>query len=373
MIRTRVLAGLALAAIAALATPAAAQIVGSPQSITVVDSGTACVTAPTACATFALDNSTGALTVSVSGTWTGTLTFEGTNNDGVWTSLLATNLATAAQATTTTAGGLFTVTNAGVIKVRVRATATITGSALITAAKGLGFARAGPNTVSLTGLATTSTDGMSLLDTTPATGAATVQISPRTKWCGTAWNSVGSASETDCLLIEVLPATAAGTTTATLKVGYIDPSGTVTYPLTLSSAGALAALGAVQAASGSTIGWASVTKLVSSTDKLLTIRDSAAATGAEITVGSATLGTCTAGTITTGSHNFAGGYTGNTSGSCIVNFGTPNWTNAPFCLAMSIASTTHPRISAVSTSSMTVTGGVSGEAITYHCWGRIGT
>jgi hypothetical protein len=116
-----------------------AQVVGANQTITVVDSGTACVTAPTACATYALDNQTAGLTISVSGTWTGTLTFEGTNNDGIWTALPAQNVATSVVATTATANGLYTVTNVGVIKVRVRATAAITGSALITAAKGLGF------------------------------------------------------------------------------------------------------------------------------------------------------------------------------------------------------------------------------------------
>lgn len=132
---------LALAVALCACAPAEAQIVGAPQNITVVDSGTACVTAPTACAIYALDNQTGGVTFSVSGTWTGTLTFEGTNNDGSWTSLLATNVASGAQATTTTANGLFTVTNVGVIKVRLRATAAITGTANITAAKGLGFAR----------------------------------------------------------------------------------------------------------------------------------------------------------------------------------------------------------------------------------------
>lgn len=124
--------------------PLRAQPVGSSQTITVVDSGTACVTAPTACAIFALDNQTAGVTLSVAGTWTGTLTFEGTNNDGIWTSLMATNVATAAQATTTTANGLFTIANVGVIKIRARATAAITGGAIVTAAKGLGFARAGP-------------------------------------------------------------------------------------------------------------------------------------------------------------------------------------------------------------------------------------
>ncbi len=71
----------------ALVVPVTAQSIGAPQTITVIDSGTACVTAPTACASFAIDASTGGLTVSLSGTATGTLTFEGTNNDASWTAL----------------------------------------------------------------------------------------------------------------------------------------------------------------------------------------------------------------------------------------------------------------------------------------------
>lgn len=99
----------------------------------------------------------------------------------------------------------------------------------------------------------------------------------------------------------------------------------------------------------------------------------AAVSGQEFNLGVPTLGTCTAGALTSGSHNFAGQYTGNTSSSCVINFGTPNFTNTPFCFAMSTASTTHPRISAASASSITVTGGVSGETIQYLCQGRIGT
>lgn len=223
--------------------------------------------------------------------------------------------------------------------------------------------------VSASALGTTSTDGLTLANPTPANATTTVQISPRLKWCGTAWNSTSLVSETDCLFIEVLPATVAGTTTATFKIGYINTAGTVTYPGTLTSAGAWTA---------TTLG---ANKFIGAGFRLLTgfgsglasLTDATEATGEEINLGSATLGTCTGGTITTGSHNFAGGYTGNTSSSCVVNFGTPAWTNAPFCVAMSIASTTHPRVSAVSTSAITVTGGVSGEAITYLCSGRIGT
>jgi hypothetical protein len=133
---------LTLVATLALVRPAAAQPVGEPQRITIVDSGTACVTAPTACAIFSLDSQTGSITLGITGTWTGTLTFEGTNNGSIWTSVSAINQATGSAVTTTTANGLFAITNIGVIEVRARATAAITGGPIVTAAKGLGSAGA---------------------------------------------------------------------------------------------------------------------------------------------------------------------------------------------------------------------------------------
>lgn len=156
--------------------------------------------------------------------------------------------------------------------------------------------------------------------------------------------------------------------------GNITVNGNQTINGGLTTSGNITATtGSLQANAATRIYWNSRSAMLSSADKMWSLLDSANLTGEELSVGSATLGTCTGGTITAGSHNFAGGYTGNTSGSCVVNFGTPNWSNAPFCVAMSIASTTHPRVSAVATSSITITGGVSGEAITYVCLGRIGT
>lgn len=239
-------------------------------------------------------------------------------------------------------------------------------------------------------LVTTSTDGLLVQNTTPATAGVPVQMSPRSRWCGNAWDT--AASESTCFFAETLPATAA-TPTATWKLGYSLNGAAATYPFTVNSAGT-ASLTTAVVSSTALLGGAGNTSLTSANlgqmnvlagpggvgvgldftvDSALKINNRAQTSGYEVSLGSATLGTCTGGTITTGSHNFAGGYTGNTSSSCIVNFGTPNWTNAPFCVAMSIASTTHPRVSAVSTSSMTITGGVSGEAITYLCQGRIGT
>ncbi len=168
-----------------------------------------------------------------------------------------------------------------------------------------------------------------------------------------------------------------------IGMGFYRPSAnTIAIGNTAATGGIpLAFSQGISIGSPGTIVWSSTTsalgtggtQLGSTSAKLWQIGDSqASGSGIEVNVSPATLGTCTGGTITTGSHSAAGGYTGNTSSSCIVNFAT-NWTNAPFCLAMSIASTTHPRVSATAVGSITITGGVSGEAITYLCTGRIGT
>lgn len=124
-----------LVLIGGLSPPLSAQLLGPIQGITVIDSGTACVTAPTACATFDVGTSA-SFAFDVSGTWTGTLTFEGTANGGVWRSIQATNPATGAVATTTTASGTFTVGNAGYVQVRARATGAITGTANVSGTRG---------------------------------------------------------------------------------------------------------------------------------------------------------------------------------------------------------------------------------------------
>ncbi len=120
--------------------------------------------------------------------------------------------------------------------------------------------------------------------------------------------------------------------------------------------------------------WAGRASLGSSADKLLQINDFAFVTGLELNVGVPTLGTCTTGALTAGSHNFAGEVTGNTTGSCQINFGTPNFTNTPFCFTNDESSSIiAPNVSARSASSITISGQASGNAIQYFCIGRIGT
>lgn len=89
------------------------------------------------------------------------------------------------------------------------------------------------------GLGTTSTDGFALVNNTASTVGTTVQISPRLRFTGTAWNSVGVISEVDSWIIENLPVTAAGTTNSILKFGSSLAGGAYTYPATLTSAGQL--------------------------------------------------------------------------------------------------------------------------------------
>lgn len=102
----------------------------------------------------------------------------------------------------------------------------------------------GTTTNNVNALATTSTDGITLQNTTAATAGVTVQMSPRFRQCGTAWDT--AASETVCFFTEVLPATAA-TPTGLWKLGYSLNGAAATYPLTVSSAGLTTMTGTVNA------------------------------------------------------------------------------------------------------------------------------
>lgn len=94
------------------------------------------------------------------------------------------------------------------------------------------------------GLGSTSTDGSTLTNDTPATGGATVQISPRFRLRGNAWDT--AASETVDFFVENLPVSAA-TPTGTLKIGYSLNGGAATYPMTLTSGGVPTFIGTVLA------------------------------------------------------------------------------------------------------------------------------
>lgn len=104
--------------------------------------------------------------ISISGTWTGTLTFRFTTLDGITRDVLLANPTSGTTATTTTANGSFTFPNPGWRSITVIATATVTGTANISITRGVsGSSSAGgggaASSVSVTNLPV-SPDGTSL-------------------------------------------------------------------------------------------------------------------------------------------------------------------------------------------------------------------
>lgn len=66
--------------------------------------------------------------------------------------------------------------------------------------------------INVNGIATTSTDGLSLVNGTDATAGVTQQYAPRLRFTGSAWNSGGNAAETDSMAMELRTITQAGAT-----------------------------------------------------------------------------------------------------------------------------------------------------------------
>jgi hypothetical protein len=122
-----------------LAGRATAQPVGFQQFVNTQDSGTACSASGT-CAVFQ-PTPTSSLIFQVSGTFSGTLTFEASADGGNFASVLATNLTSGAVGTTTTATGMFALSNPGYLQVRARATAWASGTATVFLARGAGVAK----------------------------------------------------------------------------------------------------------------------------------------------------------------------------------------------------------------------------------------
>lgn len=128
-----------LLALGLLLLPAllSAQSLGSPIQVNTQDSGTACANMGT-CAIFPAPTTLG-FTYGITGTFSGTLTAECLSDPvSGWTSMLVTNVATAAQASTITATGKYNAPTSGCQQVRLRATAWTSGTATVTAVRGYG-------------------------------------------------------------------------------------------------------------------------------------------------------------------------------------------------------------------------------------------
>lgn len=75
--------------------------------------------------------SMGGCAVQVTGTFTGTITFEGTADGGTWAALRVCPIGTSVSATTTTAGGIWFACCVGLLKVRARMSAYTDGTAIV--------------------------------------------------------------------------------------------------------------------------------------------------------------------------------------------------------------------------------------------------
>lgn len=232
-----------------------------------------------------------------------------------------------------------------------------------------------PLTVAANNITTTSTDGAILNNATASTVGVPTQYSPRLKFCGTAWNSVGAASETDCWIIENRPATNAGATTQTLT--FSESLAGAAY----TNLGGIDSLGTwnmqqFSAANTSYVGWNGRSRLYSTGDSLVNVMNSGNTFGLQLNAGTAatTVTACGTGAITVPSRNGNGAFTATGATACTVTFAAGTWANTPRCVITATkVPTTFPYISAISTSSFTVNGMTAGDNLTvnYICEGAI--
>ena len=93
--------------------------------------------------------------------------------------------------------------------------------------------------INKTDIQTTSTDGVLIENTTPATSVVPVQMSPRTNWLAQVWNTTATAvSQTMSFIAEVLP-TSGATPTGVLRFGYSLAGAAYSYYMYLTSRGFL--------------------------------------------------------------------------------------------------------------------------------------
>lgn len=96
-------------------------------------SGSTCVSSGVTCLIVPLAQDKGTAGLTIAGTWTGTITFEGSADGGIsWTAIDAWPLGSRTAVTTATAVGQWQVNVAGLTTIRMRASATITGTANVT-------------------------------------------------------------------------------------------------------------------------------------------------------------------------------------------------------------------------------------------------
>lgn len=202
------------------------------------------------------------------------------------------------------------------------------------------------------GLGTTSTDGFTIQNTTPSTAATTVQMSPRVRLCGSAWNSSALLSETDCMFWEVLPATVAGTTNQVLRFGSIINGAAATFPFTVGNTGILSLpAGITQFQQGANGGFGL------GSNGTFTIVSNGVATGVTLKADALpSVSACGAGSpaVVTGSTPWYGAVTIGTTAvaTCTITFNGTAYPSAPHCSGV-VETTTPANIRAMGYSAST--------------------
>ena len=161
-----------------------------------------------------------AATVQISGTWVGTITFEGTVNGTDWSAINGVYAGTSFPSSTITANGLVRLTPAGLASMRVHMTAFTSGSATIAMRASDGVGGVFANQI----LPTRVTDGVSVQAIKPASTAAVaadpaavVAISPNSTMPQPDVNTTGTITTTD--LVVAAPAGAGALVTGASTAG----------------------------------------------------------------------------------------------------------------------------------------------------------
>jgi hypothetical protein len=220
-----------------LAGTAHAQVIDQIQ-ISAQDAGS-CATA-NACATFAIGNAA-SVSFGITGTWSGTLTFQTSADGSTWVTTQVTNLASGTTPVTTTTGnGTFGLSNSGFLSVRVVFTTRASGTAVVTvtrgwSARGGGATSSGASTVtggtctnqavtaiSTTGVPTCTTLTSAYKDTSIASTGVDIntsyQVTATHLAAALPFAQGGTAATSQPALTTAQPADQTGNATATFKM-----------------------------------------------------------------------------------------------------------------------------------------------------------
>ena len=132
----------------------------------------------------------GGATLTVAGTWTGTISFYGTgsggiNGGGIWTALSVLPIGSSTAVTSTTANGTWQVNVAGFTGVCMLSSASMTGSATVTITPSAASARSNGGSSSGSGTVTSVLGTANQVDVTASTTTPTVSLDSVIKLPGT--------------------------------------------------------------------------------------------------------------------------------------------------------------------------------------------